>query len=286
MDKFRFYVILCLILIPAAIFSQPARELSQVRVDSIKSELLNVNRKYSVYLPKGYFAHSEKKYPVLYLLHGLNGNHNNWIKAGRLQDIANRVTDAGDACEMIVVMPDASTWKDGYFDVEGWPYETFFFKEFIPFIEKSYRIIADKSHRAIAGLSMGGGGATAYALKHPEMFSSVYAMSALMTLPKQERAQVMKPEMAEFGKSVLSNDCVALVAHSDEATLEKLRRVRWFIDCGDDDFLLDGNYRFYREMQQAKVPCQLRVRDGNHTWEYWQSALWMALPFVSEGFGK
>jgi len=259
---------------------------SQAKTDSIKSKVLKVTRKYSVFFPKSYFTQREKKYPVLYLLHGLNGNNNNWIKYGRLQNIADSVTNAGDACEMVIIMPDASSLKDGYFDMEGWPYETFFFKEFIPFIEKTYRIIADKPHRAIAGLSMGGGGATAYALKHPGMFSSVYAMSALMTLPKQDRVQIMKPEMAELGKSVLSNDCVAFVAHTDEATLEKLRTVRWFIDCGDDDFLLDANYRFYREMQQAKVPCQLRVRDGNHTWEYWQSALCMALPFVSDGFGK
>jgi len=96
----------------------------------------------------------------------------------------------------------------------------------------------------------------------------------------------MDQKMAEFGKSVLANDCVAFVSYTDEETLGKLRTVRWFVDCGDDDFLLEANFNFYREMQKAKVPCQLRIRDGDHNWEYWQSSLSLALPFVSEGFGK
>jgi enterochelin esterase-like enzyme len=286
MKRFIFFVILCFLLFSGEIFSQSLTGLPQVRVDSMKSEVLNVTRYYSVYLPKSYHTQPEKKYPVLYLLHGLGGNNNSWIEGGQLQDIADRVFDVGNAGEMVIVVPDAGRVKDGYFDVEGWLYETFFFEEFVPFIEKNYRIIADKQHRAIAGFSMGGGGATAYAQKHSELFSSVYAMSALMTLPKQDRVPVMAPEMAEPGQSVLANDCVAYVAFTDEATLEKLRTVRWFVDCGDDDFLLDVNISFYREMQNAKIPCELRVRDGNHNWDYWHAALKMSLPFVSEGFRR
>lgn len=279
--------------VSAAMFSVQAYALplispaeGQTRIDSMKSEILNVTRKYSVYLPKSYSIHTEKKYPVLYLLHGLYDNNKGWLEGGDLEYIANEVIDSHKACEMIIVVPDAGTLKDGYFNIEGWPYETFFFNEFIPYIEKIYRINADKQHRAVAGYSMGGGGATAYALEHPDMFSSVYAMSALMSLPKQERVPVMEPKLEELGKSVLANDCIALVAYTDDATLEKYRTIRWFVDCGDGDFLLDVNFRFYQEMQRAKVPCELRVRDGNHNWEYWQSALYLALPFVSDGFGK
>ncbi len=256
----------------------------EVRTDSIKSEILNVTRKYSVYLPESYSAQTQRKYPVLYLLHGLGDNHKGWVSAGHLQDIAGQSVLAGRSTEMIVIVPDASKPKDGYFNVEDWPYETFFFDEFIPYIEKTYRIIGDQAHRAVAGYSMGGGGATAYALKHPDMFSSVFAMSALMTLPNQGRAPERNPKMEEFGRSVLANDCIILVAYSDQQTLEKLREIRWFLDCGDDDFLLEVNYDFYREMQKAKIPCQLRVRDGDHTMEYWRVSLDMALSFVSVGF--
>ena len=258
----------------------------QVSEDSINSKVLNVTRKFTVCLPKSYSTATDKKYPVLYLLHGHSHRNNDWVRDGKIVELVDQLTDADKICEMIIIMPDAGSIRNGYFDMNGWNYETFFFEEFVPFVEKKYRIAGDQPGRAIAGFSMGGGGATAYAQKHPELFSSVYAMSALMTLPRQEREPVRNAEMEEFGRSVLANDCIAFVANTDEATLEKLRTVRWFVDCGDDDFLLDVNFSFYQEMKNAKVPCQLRVRDGNHDWEYWQVALKMALLFVSEGFGK
>jgi S-formylglutathione hydrolase FrmB len=133
---------------------------------------------------------------------------------------------------------------------------------------------------------MGGGGAAAYALKHPDLFSSVYAMSALMSLPRQERPQAMDSTFQEFGMSVLANDCIVLVNYADLATLEKLRTIRWFVDCGDDDFLLDVNFSFYKAMREAKIPCELRVRDGNHNWDYWCVSLSIALPFASEVFQR
>ncbi|MGV8134058.1 MAG: alpha/beta hydrolase [Mangrovibacterium sp.] len=298
MHQFKklFFLTVSVVILSAQAYALPliSPAESQTRIDSMSSKILNVTRKYSVYLPKSYSIHAEKKYPVLYLLHGLYDNNKGWLEGGNLQYIANNAIDSENTCEMIIVVPDAGTVKDGYFNIEGWPYETFFFDEFIPYIEKTYRIFGDKSHRAIAGYSMGGGGATAYALEHPDMFSSVYAMSALMTLPKRDRtaqpkqdgAPVKDPKMVEFGKSVLANDCIVLLSFSDDATLEKYRTIRWFLDCGDDDFLLDVNFRFYQEMQKAKVPCELRVRDGGHDWEYWRPALQMALPFVSDGFEK
>jgi S-formylglutathione hydrolase FrmB len=249
----------------------------------MRSEVLNTDRNYSVYLPKSYASSPEKRYPVLYLLHGLYDNNKGWLLRGHMQDVANQVTDAGDACEMIIIVPDAGTLWNGYFDMEGWNYEKYFFTEFIPFIEKTYRVAADKQHRAIAGLSMGGGGATAYAQKHPEMFSSVYAMSALMNLPEQGRVPARDKKMEALNQSVLANNCVKFIANADDALKEKLRSVRWFVDCGDDDFLFDANIAFFQEMRKAKIPCQLRVRDGGHTWEYWHSALYSALPFVSNG---
>jgi S-formylglutathione hydrolase FrmB len=170
--------------------------------------------------------------------------------------------------------------------MEGWHYEDFFFTEFIPHIEKTYRIKKGKEYRAIAGLSMGGGGTIVYSQKHPDMFSSAYAMSALMGIEPGGGLLSQDDKIKALNQSVIENHCVKFVANADDATKVKLRTVRWFVDCGDDDFLFDVNIDFYQEMRKAQIPCQLRVRDGGHVWEYWHSALYIALPFVSDGFGK
>ena len=83
---------------------------------------------------------------------------------------------------MIIVMPDASSGRKGYFNSldNKWNYEDFFFQEFMPYIEKEYRIKSEKRFRAVAGLSMGGGGAFIYALRHPDIFSSACPLSANM----------------------------------------------------------------------------------------------------------
>ena len=253
-------------------------------VDSIQSEVLGVSRHYSVYLPKSYTTDTDKKYPVLYLFHGVFDNNNGWIQRGHLQDVANKLIDAGEAVEMVIIVPDAGREWNGYFDMDGWSYETFFFTEFMPFIESKYRIIGDKKHRAVAGLSMGGGGTTVYAQKHPELFASAYAMSALMGLEEGGGLPAQDEKFAQLNKTVIENHCVNFVENADEATKEKLKSVNWFVDCGDDDFRGDVNIAFCQTMRKAQSAYQLRVRDGGHDWEYWHSALYTALPFVSRTF--
>ena len=120
------------------------------------SDTLGCDKSYCIYLPESYGDES-KSFPVLYLLHGLTDNNRAWRDKGKVDSIATKIFALGAAQEMIIVMPDAGTAFDGYFNCEGWRYESFFFSEFIPHIEGKYRIKADKGHRAIAGLSMGGG---------------------------------------------------------------------------------------------------------------------------------
>lgn len=264
----------------------PYPPVGKVQMQKLNSTILNTERDYAIYLPKSYTTDTLRQFPVLYLLHGLYGNHKDWSEHGHVADVANQVFDSGMADEMIIVMPDAGTDWYGYFNMKGWEYERFFFEEFMPAIEKRYRIKGDKAHRAIAGLSMGGGGTTAYAQKHPDLFASAYAMSALMALPEFGRAPSTDFKMQELNQSVTANSCIDHVIKADEAGKAALRSVRWFVDCGDDDFLFDVNLDFYRAMIKAHIPCQLRVRDGGHTWEYWHSALYLALPWVSNGFAK
>ncbi len=265
---------------------------SRIVTDTLYSEVLKSKRAYTVYLPKNFQQDTSRKYPVLYLLHGMWENNSVWGNRGHVKDVMDRLTAGNEACEMIIATPDAgggdpNVFQNGYFDMNGWKYETFFYTEFLPFIESKYRVTGDKQHRAIGGLSMGGGGATAYGQRHPDMFCAVYAMSALMSIPEQGAARFDDPngKLAILTRSVIDNSCIRFVSEADDKRKEQLRTVAWFVDCGDDDFLLERNTEFYYAMRNANIPCQLRVRDGGHDWEYWHSALYICLPFVTRTFG-
>ena len=269
------------------------RNQSRTEVKTIHSNILGADRDYTVYLPAGYEAQSDRYYPVLYLLHGMNGTNKDWADRGHLKDVMDQLTASGEVCDMIVISPNAGgniyngDWN-GYFDMEGWAYERFFYEEFLPAVEKQYRIKADKAHRAIAGLSMGGGGSTSYAQRHADMFCACYAMSALMHLPAPAEAapKDANDKMWHLQSTANKYSCVEYVKNADEATKQALRTIAWYVDCGDDDFLFDCNMDYISAMRKAGIPYQLRVRDGAHTWEYWHSALYNALPFVSRVFGK
>ena len=252
---------------------------------SMESSILGSTKGYCVYLPAGYAA-EDRSFPVLYLLHGLTDTHTAWRDKGDIADIAAEIMSSGKAQEMIIVMPDAGTTFDGYFNCEGWLYEDFFFKEFIPHIESSFRVIPDKQHRAIAGLSMGGGGTVGYAIRHSSMFSTAYAMSALMGMVENSWISRNADNRRQaFVRSVVQYNNIEAVRNATAEECRELATVRWFIDVGDDDFLFDNNMDFVKEMRRKRIPYQLRVRDGGHTWQYWQEALYIALPFISEGFG-
>lgn len=272
----------------------PGREnMRKVVTDSLYSEILKDYREYNIYLPQNYASDTDRSYPVLYLLHGMNDNHLSWDGRAHLKDVMDQLVASGEACEMIIVTPNAGgniyegAWN-GYFNMPGWAYEDFFYKEFLPHIETRYRVIGDKQHRAVAGLSMGGGGATGYGQKHADMFCAVYAMSALMSIPQVGAYPAQNPDdkMAILTASVIENSCVDYVANASDEVKDQLRSVKWFVDCGDDDFLLDRNIEFTQAMRAARIPCEFRVRDGAHTWEYWHSALYTCLPFVTRCFGK
>ena len=259
--------------------------------DSIYSSILQCHREFTVLLPPGFHHNPTAQYPILYLLHGMYDDNRSWTNKGRLQDVADLLYANGEATEMVIVTPNAGgvdvhKQQNGYFDLDNWAYEQFFFNEFMPQIEKRFRIISDRNHRAIAGLSMGGGGATSYGQRHTDTFCAVYAMSALMDIPAGSEMLNADPDdkVAKLTRSVMRLSCTNLVRNADEQTLQQLRTVSWFIDCGDDDFLLDRNIEFYQAMRAAHIPCQFRVRDGGHVWQYWHTALYTCLPFVSRCF--
>lgn len=259
--------------------------MGKVEYKTMPSNILDEEREYAIYLPKNYFNEPDKSYPVLYLLHGGGGSHKDWPGRGHLADVANILIDANKASDMIVVCPEAGKTFMNYFNNPDWMYEDYFFQELIPFIEANYRVKANKRSRAIAGLSMGGGGTVVYASHHPEMFCAAYTMSGY--LYRQDELFFVNfddPVQKKIHQLVEDNNCVKIIQNASSEKLEALKTVSWFIDCGDDDFTFNPNMEFVAAMKNVEIPYQLRVRDGGHTWEYWHSALYIALPHVSNCF--
>ena len=262
---------------------------SRIVTEGVFSKLLGCEQKYNVYLPDGYKA--TERYPVIYMLHGLYGDYSNWVGSGRMKDVADRLIASGELRPVVIVMPNAGSsdvhgYQNGYFNVQDWPYEDFFFQEFLPQVEQKWNCGGSKERRAIMGLSMGGGGTIVYAQRHPELFSSAYGMSAWLDHKDRDIRGKDRPgsKLAITDRSVRDHSALDFMDQADKATIARLKTVAWFLDCGDDDHLLRLSVDLYFKMKAAGIPCQLRVRDGGHTWEYWHTALYTALPFASRNF--
>ena len=232
-----------LIMMTLQAFSQNGTVVESIAFKSKSGETM----KYSVYLPANYTT-SQRSYPVVYLLHGYSDDETGWIQFGEADQIVNKGIVEGKFPACILVIPDGKvTWYCNSYDRKI-TWEDTFIQEFIPYVEKEYRIRAKKEFRAIAGLSMGGYGALKLSMKHSDLFGSC---DLLHSVP-----------------------------------LEKLKSVRFWIDCGDDDFLCNGNSALHVEMRKIGLPHEYRVRDGGHTWSYWRSGLATGLEFIGEKFHR
>ena len=258
--------------------------------DNLKmnSEILDMERNYSVYLPPDYET-SSRSYPVLYLLHGLGDDHTGWVQFGEVKKIADNSIKNGDATPMIIVMPDANTGRVGYFNIpsQRWMYEDFFFEELMPYVESKYRIKSGKRFRAISGLSMGGGGTLTYALHRPDLFSAAAPLSAgTGSTDVDESLERIKRYGIEFTREEMKN----LLENNHPLNLIKkmklsdINSIRWYIDCGDDDYLFEDNSLLHIAFSKKGIKHEYRVRDGAHNWTYWRESLPLVLEFVSKGF--
>jgi S-formylglutathione hydrolase FrmB len=262
---------------------------------SVKSATLGKEVKYSIYLPADY-ERSNRVYPVLYLLHGYSDDHTGWTQFGEAHLIADKIINGGEAAPMIIVMPDGGvSWYINNADGSV-KWEDFFVKEFIPHVDANYRTRPEKNYRAIAGLSMGGYGTLIMATKHPELFSAAAPLSAgvftddeIVSAGDEMWKQVLgdlygskelggKKRLTDHYKK---NSILSLVATEDT---NKLKTVRYYIDCGDKDFLIKGNMALHSVMIDKKIDHEFRVREGDHNWTYWRTALPEVLKFVSTSF--
>ena len=302
MKKQHFIPILCLFLVFRVINAQdkPANGFSQsgkVKESlSFQSSTLGREVKYSIYLPPDYES-SVRSYPVVYLLHGYTDDETAWVQFGEVNMASDKAIADRTIPPMIIVMPDAGvTWYvNDYLGKNR--YEDMFFRELIPFIDKTYHTRPSKEFRGVAGLSMGGYGALIYSLHHPDMFAACVAFSAavrtdeeMMALDEKEYAGKFSFIYGPAGKpqdrlteNWRKNSVLDLVKNMPES---QKSMVRFYIDCGDDDILYKGNSTLHIMMRDLKVPHEFRIRNGEHNWTYWRTGLTDGLKFIGESFHR
>jgi len=258
---------------PAAAIAQstePAyllvRDVPHGKVETVayKSKALGADRKMVVYTPPGYDT-SATRYPVLYLLHGAGSIETAWTERGKAHVILENLMADGKMKPLVVVMPFgyavARTGTAGRGDAaenkmqrEGFTRD--FLEDVIPLVDKTYRVYADRDHRAISGLSLGGAQSLAIGLTHPELFSRIAAFSSAM-------GAATNPEAGGF-------DFDQVLA--DAGTLNSQLKLLW-MGCGTEDTLFDSNHAFADLLTKHKIEHTFRVSGGAHTFAVWQRYL-------------
>lgn len=232
------------------------------------SKSLQRESRYRVILPSAY-SDPARRFPILYLLHGLYGDRTNWADLTKLSD---HVRSLG----LIVVMPDAgNSWYANSFANPAGRYDDFILLDLIPEIELGYRTLAVRAGRAIAGLSMGGYGALKFALKHPQMFFFAGSMTGALSAPLD-----LGNEVEEFREGLAQafgppedprrsqNDVFSLAEAADPARLPYL-----YLDCGAQDSFLATNRRFAALLQSRGIPYEYHELPGGHEWTYWDGRI-------------
>jgi len=251
---------------------------------------------YTIYLPPDYGT-SQRRYPVVYLLHGFSDNDMGWIQFGEANMTADQAIANREIPPMIIVMPDGGvTWyTDDYKGKEPWA--EMFVNEFIPYIDANYRTRPKKEFRGISGLSMGGYGSLHTAMRNTDIFVACAAFSSGV-IPKERVTQMPEKQYQSYFKSIFGEKLVGEDRFNehwqafdpftllDTVPMDKLKSVRWYLDCGDDDFLYRGNSALHVKMRMIELPHEYRVRDGAHTWSYWRTGLKDALAFIGKSFHR
>jgi S-formylglutathione hydrolase FrmB len=274
----------------------PAAAATQLEYGSIQSASLGRELKYGVLLPPSYAADPKRRYPVLYFLHGMNGNEREFERRG-VAGAVNKLRADGKVGEMIIVTPAGE--NSFYMNAKnGVRYEDAIVKDLIPHIEKSYRVMGTPRNRAIQGISMGGFGATMIAFKHPEMFSSVTAHSAALfaELPKPTGSDRRSLFVARLVGNIFgdppddaffrSNNPIHLVEANASAI--KKAGLKIYFDVGDQDRygFQDSNKILDERATRAGVPHEFHVFPGGHGWEYMISVAEHSYSFLWKNLGN
>lgn len=229
------------------------------KIDTISysSKTVGNDRKAIIYTPPGYSKN--KKYPVLYLLHGIGGDEKEWLNGGKPQVILDNLYAAGKLEPMIVVMPNGRAMKDDRSignimskdKIEAFSiFEKDLLNDLIPFVEKKFSVYKDREHRAIAGLSMGGGQSLNFGLGNLQKFAWVGGFSSA---PNTKLPTELVPDPKK------AKDMLKLL----------------FISCGASDNLMINSKRTHDYLVQNKVPHIYFIEPGVHDFKVWKNGLYM-----------
>ena len=240
-------------------FDELHEGISHGRIDTIvyHSTTVSTHRKALIYTPPGFTK--KKKYPVLYLLHGIGGDEKEWFNGGSPQIILDNLSAEGKIEPMIVVMPNGRAMKDDRAignimapdKVEAFAnFEKDLLNDLIPFIEKSYPVLTDRENRAIAGLSMGGGQSLNFGLGNLDKFAWIGGFSSA---PNTKAPEVLVPNPA------VANEKIKLL----------------YISCGASDGLIGFSYRLHNYLNKNNVPHIYFIEPGVHDFKVWKNGLFM-----------
>jgi enterochelin esterase-like enzyme len=257
---------------PAIYDSRPVPH-GEVRMVLYESKAMGVTRWLWIYTPPGYDK-STSKYPVLYLLHGNGEAVNGWVMNGRANIILDNLIADRKAKPMVVVMPQGHALQGaGVGPLVRIAGETGMFSdrfpkdlldEVVPLVERDYRVLADADHRAIAGLSMGGGQSLAIGLNHPDRFHYVLGYSA-----------------AVGGMFLNNEEAFGNVLAHPEALNPRMRLI--WISCGKQDFLYRADMQFAESLKAKGIKFTLRETEGSHVWSVWRNNLAESVPLLFAG---
>jgi S-formylglutathione hydrolase FrmB len=302
-----------------------------VITDTLWSQALGTKKSVVVYLPPSYAGSPARRYPVAYYLHGLFGSETDWTKNGHIDAVMDSLVAAGGP-EMIVVMPDGddswyTTWnslitydscrltapareRPETYCVPWQHYDDYIARDVVQFADKKYRTLADRRHRAVAGLSMGGLGAVALSLEYPEVWAAAASHSGVLAPlymgpapfdghPRwaATAAELERHWGRSFWQSMLpafGRDTAAWWSRDPGRRLERLVARKGksaapalFADCGTGDGMyIDENRAFRWKAEQLGVPLVYHEWPGKHDWPYWSTHVPESLGWIGAQIAK
>ena len=270
------------------IFTVNAFAATRVECGEMRSKYVAGKIGYCAMLPPSYDASPGKRFPVLYFLHGLGGDQSFLASSGGSSGIE-EAWEEKRLGEFVIITPQAGSSfyinsRDGHV-----LYEDFFIREFVPHMERHFRLAGNRMGRAIGGVSMGGYGALRFAFKYPQMFVAVIAhMPALLQqLPRGSGSDELTLLLGNaFGTPVNETFWKANTPFVFARTAN-LQGLKIYFDCGDhDNYGFDaGTRQLDKLLTERHIPHEAHIYPGGHNWEFVAQHLDQSLEFVSRAFG-